>query len=156
MRRFAGVAAAMAMLLAGGGALAQAGDVSAPVAALDAALLTALKSSAQPFKSRYDALAPAVDHAFNLPQILQTVVGLRWAAIPADQQKSLLATFRAYTVASYASNFTGDPGTDIKLLPEHSHDRRRPRGGDADRAEERRPDPYRLRDAAGHRRVASG
>ena len=80
--------------------------------------MTALKTGSQPFPARYTALAPAVDHAFNLPQILQTVVGLRWASIPPDQQKTLLATFRAYTVSSYASNFTNGADTQIKLLPE--------------------------------------
>ena len=99
-------------------ALAQAADPSASIKTLDAALLVALKTSAQQFPARYAALAPAVDQAFNLPQILQTVVGLRWSSIPADQQKSLLATFRAYTISNYASNFTNGADTQIKLLPE--------------------------------------
>ena len=110
--------ATAAMALATGHALAQGPAPSAPIATLDAALTTALKTGAQPFPARYAALAPAVDQAFNLPQILQTVVGLRWASIPADQQKTLLATFRAYTISNYASNFTNGATTQIKLLPE--------------------------------------
>ena len=101
-----------------GPALAQAGDPAAPIRTLDAALVVALKTGAQPFATRYAALAPAVDQAFNLPQILQTVVGLRWAAIPADGQKRLLATFRAYTIASYADNFKDGADTRIDVLPE--------------------------------------
>ena len=77
-----------------------------------------MKTGKQPFPSRYAALAPAVDHAFNLPQILQTVVGLRWPAIPAPQQHQLMVTFRAYTISSYASNFNSDSGDKIVLLPE--------------------------------------
>lgn len=99
-------------------ALAQGADPAAPIKTLDAALQTALKTGSQPFPARYAALAPAVDQAFNLPQILQTVVGLRWASIPADQQKTLLATFRAYTISNYVSNFKSDSGDQIKLLPE--------------------------------------
>ena len=109
--------AATALVLSSGAALAQGADPSTPIKTLDAALLVALKTGAQPFPTRYAALAPAVDQAFNLPQILQTVVGLRWAAIPADQQKKLLATFRAYTISSYASNFNSDTGDRIELLP---------------------------------------
>ncbi len=63
---------------------------SAPIEALNTALALAEKTGTQPFQSRYDALAPAIDHAFNLPQILQTIVGLRWSQIPADQQTKLL------------------------------------------------------------------
>ena len=106
------------MTLCAGAALAQGGDPSTPIKTLDAALLTALKTGSQPFPSRYAALAPAVDQAFNLPQILQTVVGLRWSSIPADQQKTLLATFRAYTISNYVSNFNSDSGDAINLLPE--------------------------------------
>ena len=100
-------------------AYAQAADpAAAPIQALDQALLTAMKTGKQPFATRYAALAPAVDHAFNLPQILQTVVGLRWSSIAAPQQQKLLAVFRAYTIASYASNFNSDSGDTIKVLPD--------------------------------------
>ena len=100
-------------------ARAQATDpAAAPITALDEGLLTALKTGNQPFPTRYAALAPAVDHAFNLQQILQTVVGLRWSGIPAPQQQRLLATFRAYTISSYVSNFNSGSGDTIKVLPE--------------------------------------
>ncbi len=89
---------------------------SAPIESLNTALGQAEKTGTASFQSRYDALAPAIDHAFNLPQILQTIVGLRWSQIPPDQQTKLLAVFRAFTIASYAANFNA--GTDsFKLLP---------------------------------------
>jgi phospholipid transport system substrate-binding protein len=112
-------ACALACMAAGAGAAwAQGADPTAPVAALDQALLTAMKNGAKPFPSRYEALAPVVDHTFNLQQILQTIVGLRWSSIPADQQQKLLAVFRAYTIANYASNFDSDSGVQIRILPE--------------------------------------
>jgi phospholipid transport system substrate-binding protein len=75
------------------------------------------KTGKQPFQQRFDALAPVIDHAFNLSQILQTIVGLRWSQIPADQQAKLLAAFRAFTISSYVSNFSGGDAT-FKLLPD--------------------------------------
>jgi phospholipid transport system substrate-binding protein len=91
----------------------------APVAALNAGLVTAMKTGKQPYTSRYAALAPVVDSTFDLPHILQAAVGSRWSSIPADQQKTLLDAFRAYTVSSYVSNFDSDSGTSLRLLPEH-------------------------------------
>jgi phospholipid transport system substrate-binding protein len=90
----------------------------APIDKLDDGLVTAMKNGSAPFASRYQALAPIVDQAFNLSQILQTTVGLRWASIPADKQKALLAAFRAFTIASYVANFNEDAGTKFRILPE--------------------------------------
>ena len=107
-----------ALLLAAAGlAHAQSADSAAPIKMLDDALLAAMRSGHAPFAGRYQALAPAVDHAFDLPQVLKTVVGLRWATIPPDAQTKLLATFRAYTISSYASNFDSDSGASIRLMP---------------------------------------
>jgi phospholipid transport system substrate-binding protein len=115
------LAVAFAAAMAGGpAALAQpAGSaVSAPIAALNQGLETAEKTGAQPFASRYQALAPVVDRAFNLPQVLKTIIGLRWAEIPADQQRTLLAVFRAFTICNYAANFNSDAGDTFRILPE--------------------------------------
>jgi phospholipid transport system substrate-binding protein len=90
---------------------------SAPVEALNAGLAQVEKTGSDPFQKKFDALAPVVDHAFNLQQILQTIVGLRWSQIPADQQTKLLAAFRAFTISSYVSNFSGGDAT-FKLLPD--------------------------------------
>lgn len=91
---------------------------SAPVAALNQGLEQLEKNSAQSFQSRYDALAPVIDQTFDLPQILKTIVGLRWSSIPADQQTQLLAVFRQFTICNYVSNFNSDSGDAFKLLPE--------------------------------------
>jgi phospholipid transport system substrate-binding protein len=106
--------AGMAVLLMG----ATAEPAAAPVEKLDQGLMDAMKNGGQPFPARYAALGPVVDQAFNLPQILKTIVGLRWSSIPADQQTELLGVFRAYTVANYTANFNTDSGDTIKLLPE--------------------------------------
>jgi phospholipid transport system substrate-binding protein len=110
--------AALLMASAGWSFAAESDPSAAPIATLDQALRTAMKHGSQPFPSRYEALAPAVDGAFNLPQILKTTVGLRWASISPDQQKVLLNVFRAYTIANYAANFDSDSGDQIRILPE--------------------------------------
>ena len=122
MRRL--VSAATACLLAGAlgfaapGARAQSSGPDKPIAALNAGLLTAMKTGKSAFPSRYQALAPVVDQAFNLEQVLKTTVGLKWASIPADQQQKLLSVFRAYTICNYVSNFDNDSGDQIRILPE--------------------------------------
>jgi phospholipid transport system substrate-binding protein len=90
----------------------------APIAALNTGLTQAEKTGKSPFPQRYAALAPAIDQAFDLPKVLQTIVGLRWSKIPADQQNALLAVFRAYTICNYVANFDSDSGDIFRILPE--------------------------------------
>jgi len=90
-----------------------------PIAALNAGLATLEKSSAQPFPARYAAMAPVVDKAFNLPHILQTIVGLKWTEIEPADQTALLAAFRAFTICSYVASFgASDAGDQFVMLPE--------------------------------------
>ncbi|MBV9785607.1 MAG: ABC transporter substrate-binding protein [Acidisphaera sp.] len=92
--------------------------VQAPIAALDDALIAAAKAGRQtPFPSRFQALAPVVERAFDLPAILQTSVGLTWPHLPADQQQALLAAFRRFTVATYVANFDNYDGQRFEMLP---------------------------------------
>jgi phospholipid transport system substrate-binding protein len=91
---------------------------AAPIAALNAGLAAAEKNAAAPFDQRYNALAPAVDAAFDLPQLLQSTVGLRWAQIPPAQRTKLLAAFRAFTISSYVANFNSNSGDTFRILPE--------------------------------------
>lgn len=92
--------------------------VSAPIDALDQALITAARNGKQAFADRYNALAPVVERALDLPAILQTSVGPHWADLPAEQQQQLLSVFRTFTVASYVANFNKFNGEQINLLPE--------------------------------------
>jgi phospholipid transport system substrate-binding protein len=80
------------------------------------ALLQAMQQAKQlGFEGRTKLLAPAVERAFALPQILQTSVGSKWAALPAAQQAELLDVFTRYTVASYAANFDGFSGERFEI-----------------------------------------
>ena len=95
------------------------GDPAAPVAALNEALLAAMRAGhAAPFAQRYAVLEPAVERAFDLASILRTSVGLRWEQLPAEQQAVLLRVFTQFTVASYAANFDHYDGQTFEILPD--------------------------------------
>ncbi len=91
---------------------------SAPVSALDAALLATMRaaSAGQSFAARYAALDKVVKQTYNLPVVTQNSVGFSWSTLPAAQQQQLAALFEQFTVASYVSQFTG-AGVKFDLLP---------------------------------------
>lgn len=114
-----GVAAALALLVGGGAAHAQVSAAGAPIQALNAGLLEVAKEGkTTPFPQRFQALAPVVERALDLPAILQTSVGLKWSELPPEQQQKLLQVFRAFTVASYVANFNSYNGEQLTLLPD--------------------------------------
>lgn len=95
-------------------------DAAAPIEALNAGLLAAMRAGrATPFAQRYAALAPAVERAFDLPAVLQASVGPRWAGLPPAQQEQLLDVFRRFTVSSYLSSFSAFNGERLEVLPEN-------------------------------------
>lgn len=99
-------------------ARAQGAGPSAPIAVLDNALLNAMKAGkATPFPKRFNMLAPAIEQALDLPQILRASVGLVWADLPASQKTQLAQVFRDYTVANYAANFDSYSGQSFRILP---------------------------------------
>ncbi len=111
--------AMLTALLATGTARASTGDASAPIHALDSALLAIMRAGkAKPFAQRFDMLAPAVDQAFNLEAILQAAVGPRWTALPAADQEALRAEFRSFTIASWVANFDSFTGETFNVQPE--------------------------------------
>jgi phospholipid transport system substrate-binding protein len=92
---------------------------AAPIEALDAALIAAMKagSANASFQSRYDALDPVVKATINLPVILQNSTGFFWSTFPAAQQQELATVFEQFTVASYVNGFSGYSGQQIQVLP---------------------------------------
>jgi phospholipid transport system substrate-binding protein len=101
------------------GALAQDAGPTAPIAALNDALLAAMKAGRQtPFAQRAAALTPVVQRSFDLPAIIQASVGLRYGSFSPAEQASLLAAFTRYTVASYAANFDHFSGERFTIDPQ--------------------------------------
>ena len=96
-----------------------ASDAVFTIQRFNAALLTAMKSGGQTdFSRRFQALAPAVDQAFDLSAVLSVSVGPSWASFSPDQQSQLLTAFRRYTVASYVANFDTYAGQDFTVSPD--------------------------------------
>lgn len=89
-----------------------------PLRALYTALEAAMRAGqATPFPQRFDALAPAVDHAFDLETVLKVSVGLRWDSMDPDVRARLLEAFRRFTVATYVANFSKYDGERFQILP---------------------------------------
>jgi phospholipid transport system substrate-binding protein len=91
----------------------------APIRELCDSLLGIMRAGqGTPFAQRFDRLAPAIERAFDLPAVLQSSVGPSWASLPPDQQSTLLAAFRRYTVANYVNSFDHYNGQKIDVLPD--------------------------------------
>jgi phospholipid transport system substrate-binding protein len=69
-------------------------------------LLRAMKGgSSLGFAGRRDILAPACLKTFDFPLMTRLMVGVQWPQLSADQQKQLIASFSAFSIATYASRF---------------------------------------------------
>lgn len=102
-----------------GFAVAADAEAAAPIVALNRGVLAAMKAGkASPFMTRYAALAPAIDAAFDLPGILQTSIGPRFAGLPEAERVKLGDLFRKFTVASYVANFDEFSGERLEVLPD--------------------------------------
>jgi phospholipid transport system substrate-binding protein len=110
---------AAAAMTAPGTATAQADAPAAPIRLLNDALLKIMHAGAKtPFADRAKLITPAIQAAFDLPQILKTSVGPHWSAFPGPQQNELMDVFRRYTIASYVANFDGFSGETFEILPQ--------------------------------------
>ena len=92
-------------------------DARQPVEDLYAALSSAVRANLS-FAQRFVRLAPVIDRVFDLNAILQTSVGLRWAALDEASRAELFTVFRAFTIASYTANFDNGSGVKFQVLPQ--------------------------------------
>jgi phospholipid transport system substrate-binding protein len=94
-------------------------DATATIKHFNQALLAAMRSGGKTdFGHRFQALAPEVEQAFDLPAVLAVSVGPGWASLSPDQQSRLLDAFRRYTVASYLANFDSYAGESFTISPD--------------------------------------
>ncbi|HEY3638988.1 MAG TPA: ABC transporter substrate-binding protein [Rhizomicrobium sp.] len=102
--------------------------LSAPARAADPAaekiqsfynvLLDSMKHGPQlGIQGRVHALEPAVDATFDIPAMIQFIVGPAWANISAQDKTALIAAFRRMTVANYAANFAKFDGEQFTVDP---------------------------------------
>lgn len=91
---------------------------AAPIQRLSQAMLTIMKQGrATPFAQRASELAPALESALNIPQILRLSVGASWTSLPAAEQQRLLEVFRQYILATFVENFNSYDGQTVTVLP---------------------------------------
>ncbi len=101
-------------------ALAQASDpAAASVAALDNGLVAIMHAGAAAGQAgRARQIAPVIDRAFDLPLMARLSVGPAWNGFTPRDQQSLIASFRAMTVAQYAKNFDSWSGERFTIQPQ--------------------------------------
>lgn len=68
-------------------------------------------------QGRFQALEPAVDAAFDIPAMIQFIVGPSWSGLKEGDKTNLIAAFRRMTVANYAANFTSFDGEQFNVEP---------------------------------------
>jgi phospholipid transport system substrate-binding protein len=121
-RHMLGLSAAMGAMVAAAALPAAAeaaeSDASAPIQQLNAALLGAMKAGNITFAQRFAMLTQPVEQTFDLNAVLQASVGLRWTTLTDDEKAVLKATFRRYTVSSYAASFDSYSGQSFRVLPD--------------------------------------
>lgn len=73
------------------------------VAGFHTALLHAMHDAA--YQDRYDALAPAMNRAFDFATMTRIAIGPSWYNMQHEQQDALIDAFRRFSIANYASQF---------------------------------------------------
>lgn len=73
------------------------------VAEFHEALLRAMHEAT--YQERYDALAPAMNRAFDFTSMTRIAIGPRWFHLQPEQQGALVDAFRRFSIATYASQF---------------------------------------------------
>lgn len=68
-------------------------------------------------QGRFKMLEPAIETDFDLPIMMQFIVGPSWATMPDSDRKSLIDAFLRMTAASYASNFASFSGQRFDIDP---------------------------------------
>lgn len=58
-------------------------------------------------RARFDALAPAMDAAFDFEGMIKTVAGRYWRAADEATRTAMLRAFRRVSIATYADQFAG-------------------------------------------------
>jgi phospholipid transport system substrate-binding protein len=71
-------------------------------------------------KGRYDALAPAIRHGFNLAAMAQMAVGPGWAQLSPAEREQVTEAFARYTIATYAERFAKPSGITFEIGAQQS------------------------------------
>jgi len=96
-------------------------EPAAPAERLHEALVSITERSDElDFQGRFEALAPVIDAAFDLPELARSAVGTRhWPKFSAEQREAFVAAYRRYTIATYADRFDS-PGIGFEFRENHT------------------------------------
>ena len=75
------------------------------------------KGSSVDFAARRDLLAPVIQRDYDLPFMTRIVVGSAWRSFSSEDRQKLVEAFSAFSVASYAKNFSGYSGEHFEVDP---------------------------------------
>lgn len=88
-------------------------SAQAPIGQLYDALNKAEHTNSD-ISKRMALITPAVEQAFDMGAILKRSIGLHYDSLAANERSELVAAFKRFTVARYASTFK--PGTDAAFI----------------------------------------
>jgi phospholipid transport system substrate-binding protein len=112
------VAFALAVALLGSVPVRAADPAAERVQTFYNSLLDTMKKGPQlGMQGRFQALEPAVDATFDIPAMIQFIVGPSWSGIKDSDKTNLVAAFRRMTVANYAANFAQYDGEQFNVDP---------------------------------------
>ena len=104
------------MVLFTGSALAQDASPKAPVDALSQKLLDVMRRSNElGYEGRERELRPVVEASFDMPFMAGAALGPDWSKLTQEQKDRLAQAFTAYSVAQYASSFSGYTGEQFQV-----------------------------------------
>ncbi|HXQ50887.1 MAG TPA: ABC transporter substrate-binding protein [Stellaceae bacterium] len=90
-----------------------------PIHAFYDVLLGVMKEGQQlGFAGRRDRLAPTIRRTFDFPLMTRLMVGQQWAGLSPEQQQQLVASFSAFSIATYANRFDDYSGEEFKTADE--------------------------------------
>ncbi len=109
----------LAAWLVFGAATAMAAPPSDLIEALNATFIEVMKNAAAlGYEGRYERLAPALNEAYDFPEMARVSSGRHWRELSGDQKQQLVEAFRAYSIATYAARFDGFGGERFEVLGE--------------------------------------
>jgi phospholipid transport system substrate-binding protein len=112
-------AAALAFAFALSSAAAAQDPAAAKIQSFYNVLLDTMKRGPElGMQGRFRTLEPAVDAVFDIPAMIQYIVGSSWAAMSQPDKTALIEAFRRMTLANYAANFTKYDGEQFKVDPD--------------------------------------
>jgi phospholipid transport system substrate-binding protein len=104
------------------GAVAPPGGAQEGVRAFYNVLLGTMKDRTLGKSDRYQTLASIVESTFDLPYMVQLVIGQPvWTGLPPVQQQKVTEALRYYIAATYADNFASYSGEELWVTGERAY-----------------------------------